>query len=299
MALKRTHMIVCNYEEYPLNRLLAEEEKNGYVFFATKGQVFKVGDDCYFMYKNLPDGTSRVILRGTVCETDYGKSETDEYICDTYPSEFRTKKHSRYPGMLINEYRLVALEDKERFSDKKIKEKYGFDTFVRQTHRYFWKDYDLLHESLEGCVSRKYKDTLKKVNKYFSPYIKCAFEDYKFPIENSMERKKRQHISFTSGHSFMAFSHEHHLIQDKILEKSGCPKKLRNHPNNLIRLCPVCHSQIHNGTKDIVLEMFDYLYCLRKNWYEETYGLYAKKNGYNTVREWMHTYYGNHKYEMY
>ena len=129
----------------------------------------------------------------------------------------------------------------------------------------------------------KYRSSEKE---YFSHYLECAFKDFAFTTKDG-SKKKRQHVSFISGHTGMVYANEHHMIQNKTLERSGCPKYLRDDIRNCVRLCPVCHDQIHQGTKKEVLEMFNYLYDKNADWYESNYIRYANNNNFETVKEWM------------
>ena len=76
------HLFVANTRYDDFSRLIEEEKEtstnkeDGVVRWKIGNHKVKKGDICYFYYSNLPDLTSRIILKGIVVESDYPLKQT-------------------------------------------------------------------------------------------------------------------------------------------------------------------------------------------------------------------------------
>lgn len=278
------HLITANFNDYDFNKLFNEESENKKCIIWQIGredgkgaQNYNKGDICYIYYSNLPDGTSRILLRAEVTASD-----TDKNINEVVYSYNKEKK---IKGMWLSNIQAIALNEPEKFSKITLSNEYNKSCIQGQQY--------LGDVSFEGSKEKElisaieeypYKRKLKAVREYFDNYTKCFFSG----------KDKKRHITFTSGRG-LSFYERHHFILDNYLDKIGLEAKwLKSDYNNLIHLCPICHRQIHHGKVEDVKNMIDEIYFANKEWFDNNLLSYAEKDKYSDVLEWAYYIY-NHE----
>lgn len=284
------HLITANFEEYDFNKLFNEESENESRIIWKIGieggryaQNYNVGDICYIYYSKLPDGSTRILLRAEVVESD-----TDQNI-DKDKGDYLYNKEEEIKGMWLSNIRAIALEEPEKFSKDTLSKEYNKSNIQGQQYLGNCPSEDKLIKSLEEYPTRK---KLKAVREYFDNFTKCFFDG----------KDKRRHITFTSGRG-LDFYERHHFVLDNYLKKIGEEATwLENDHNNLVHLCPICHRKIHHGIVEDVREMIDEIYSANAVWFDKNLSKYAKKDGYSEVREWIYYIYNQerekNKYEL-
>lgn len=270
------HLFVANTEYDDFSRLIEEENETdsnkemGIVRWKIGNHKVKKGDVCYFYYSNLPDLTSRIILKGIVVESDYPVKQT--------PLIYDDKKNIL--GMKVK-LRAIALEDKEKYSGKNLKEKYGFNK------EYHFQGYVNLTENYKELITDLEKDQsprsrLTTINDYFNNgYCLCEFSN----------DKKRNHKTFIEKNGFY-YIERHHLV-----ERNQISKNISKYPSiatiiekdeNIFNLCPTCHREIHHGKDSIKKEKISYLYNKNKAYFDSNFN--ELKHGLNTL-DWLYEIY--------
>lgn len=276
------HLLIGNLSYDNFERLIEEEQtttpykEEGVVRWkissenATHINKIKAGDICYFYYSNLPDGTSRIILRGEVLESDYPKQNR--------PLIYDDKR--KILGIKVK-LSPVALTDQEKYSYKNLKEIYNFDNnFKFQGPVNLTKNYKKLLDDL--ISDSRPKQHLAKVNKYFNEnYCLCEFR----------KDGKRNHETFIEKNGFY-YIELHHLVErnqvKKNIDKFPDIEKYIENENNTFRLCPTCHKEIHLGKDEVKKEKIAYLYNLNKSYFDSNFN--ELKHGLSTL-EWLYKIY--------
>ena len=270
------HLFVANTRYDDFSRLIEEEKEtstnkeDGVVRWKIGTHKVKKGDICYFYYSNLPDLTSRIILKGIVVESDYPLKQT--------PLIYDNEKGLL--GMKVK-LRSIALEDKEKYSCKNLKEVYGFnEAYHFQGYVNLTENYQKLTTDLENDQSPRSK--LTTINDYFNNgYCLCEFSN----------DKKRNHKTFIEKNGFY-YIERHHLV-----ERNQISKNIAKHPSiaatieneqNIFNLCPTCHREIHHGKDSIKKEKIAYLYNKNKSYFDNNFT--ELKHGLATL-EWLYEIY--------
>ena len=153
------HFIPADFNSFDFRDLLDEYEQNGETILwhtgtkdGKRAHKFTVGDMCYFYYSNLPDGTSRIILKGVVTEANAVHRSNDE-----------TR------GFRVGNISSVALKQPQKFDRTKLEKFYFGSTDkpkrVNQTQRYLCQEsYRVL---LEDLLADDDHATLAEVLQYF------------------------------------------------------------------------------------------------------------------------------------
>lgn len=158
------HFIPADYRIFGLDALLDEyNQNNGTILWSTgsvggaRAHKFNVGDVCYFYYSDLPDGTSRILLKGTVVESDTDKNCTED--------KFSYDEHTK--GFRVGDIQSVALNQPEKFGMQTLCNKYflsdGKPKQINQAQRYL----DGYKELLNDLLADDDKTPLAEVVAYF------------------------------------------------------------------------------------------------------------------------------------
>ncbi|HJD47233.1 MAG TPA: hypothetical protein H9909_10365 [Candidatus Mediterraneibacter norfolkensis] len=278
------HLITANFEKYDFNQLFDEENSNDKKIIWKIGgkdgvgaQNYNVGDKCYIYYANLPDGTNRILLCGTVTESD---TDRDNAVNE----KFSYNESERIKGMWLGNIRAVALNAPEKFNADTLYKVYGKSNIQGQQYLDTPGEMKLV-EDLDKCPDKK---NLRAVRNYFQHYTKCFFSG----------KTKYKHITFTSDRG-INFYEKHHLILDSYLKDIGA-EKLRKDCHILINLCPVCHKQMHHGRAEDVRELVHLMYEANAEWCNENLKEYAENDGFSDVEKWiLHTYDSQRKHNKY
>lgn len=265
----KNHLIVGDFEEFDFEKLFEENESKEYEGILWKNGsinsrdiVVNKGDNIYIYYTNLPDRINRILIRCSVLD--------DNCFYD---------EENTIPAMKLKfENALCVENDKERFSENTLYDKYGINNLqgkqhlkekLKQKHNenekedYYQKK--LIDELDKACKSSKYKNySLKKLVDEMNKMSKCELEKCK-------GLKDANHKTFQKENG-MNYYEGHHLIQQhngtKGDEFSNKINEAIKAPENIINLCSNCHKRIHNGTKEDRKLMVTYLYEKNKDTYD-------------------------------
>ena len=278
------HFVPADYLTYDFVSLqdeLAQNRDTILWYTGTKGGMrahrFNVGDVCFFYYSNLPDGTSRILLKGVVTESDTDMACISE---DRFSYDADTK------GFRVGNLRAVALQRPEKFSQYILETSYFGSKEkpkqINQTQRYLNQPgYRTL---LEDLLADDDHTTLKGVIKYFDDYLKCFFSG----------KDHSKHTTFIMAKG-VPYTESHHFVKKSYLEQHADMRWLINAPKNLIRLCPTCHAKLHHGKAEDVIRQLDLIYQENRAWYDEKLMPYARRDGFSSVMPWIFDIYNQER----
>ena len=93
----------------------------------------------------------------------------------------------------------------------------------------------------------------------------------------------KKHLTFVRPDGTKYFE-GHHLVPDATLVQLG----VEDWKENIFQLCSNCHNQIHYGHLDSKRALIYKLYCLKKEWFDNTVQKYA---GTMSVLDWLYKLY--------
>ncbi len=255
-----------NYEDNCFTELVEEERKYGNKNYWHIGNKhvsrIKKGDICLFYYSDLPDKSSRILFVGEVRNSDYG-SDSKISICPDGEE-----------GMKYIEVKLkaISLEDPSIFSLDNLRNKYNLIKGEgRVTHTILNKS---KHNDLINDINYYAKNRihyLSSVNKYFNENFRGCF----FGCKTFIQENGNYYIE------------DHHLVEQNLKSKNQHNPniiKLINNPNNIFKLCPMCHMKIHHAKIDVRKKMITDLYNDNKEFFDDNFN--ELKDGQNTL-EWL------------
>lgn len=277
------HFVPADYKVYDFKKLLDETKNNqGTIIWRNgseggkRAHQINVGDICYFYYSNLPDGTSRILLKGVVKDSDTDPSKIGEN---------RLSYEGVRRGFWIGNIEAVALYDSEKFNERILKEKYfsipgygprGINQGLRYLHNY--------PELLEDLLKNDEHTKLQGVIKYFEEHLKCYFSG----------KDGQKHATFIMAKG-VPYAESHHFVKKSYLDKYDDMGWLVSEPNNLIRLCPTCHAQLHHGKVEDVVQRLNMIYEGNKEWYDENLIAYARRDNFDDVLSWIYAIYNEER----
>ena len=267
------HFVPADYKTFDFKALLDEyTQNNGTILWRTgsvggaRAHKFNVGDVCYFYYSNLPDRTSRILLKGTVVESDTDKNCTE--------NKFSYDENTK--GFRVGDIQSVALNHPEKFSLQKLNNTYfnysGRSRQINQTQRYL----DGYRELLDDLLADNDKKTLKDVIAYFNKKQECFFSG----------KDKMRHETFTMAKG-VQYSEVHHFVPKSYLDKNIEVKWSVDGANNGICLCPTCHKRLHHGKAEDVVKRLQMIYENNKKWFDDTLLTHANRDGFDSVLPWL------------
>ena len=291
------YLIPADYLTYDFNKLFNEEKtgvngNSGRVLWKLNDHDAKieVGGICYIYYSNLPDKTSRIILRGIVSASDSYNQDPESYL----------EKGQKCIELMDLETINWNNSEEYDFSKEALNDEQTYGIKINQTKRYLIDERKgggdrKLCNDLEECFEHDENkldlDGLKDeiVNK-----LHCVFNDN--PEDKTIANF---HNSFIQRNGLRYFE-KHHLVLQKICrrEKYVNDKKLLElvySEENEFYLCPMCHRIMHFGCIDEIKEKIDDLYSRGKNesgnLFENNFIEYAKADGYVSVKKWIYHLY--------
>lgn len=203
-----------------------------------KNYHYNKNDVVYLYYKNIPDFSKRILLRGEISEIE----KEDTWYFGEEKEEMKCKCIS------INNLTPVALEDLKKYSYDNLIEHYKLKSTYRQeiTNEELIKD-------LENDNNKN--GTIEQVIEYFDEKSYC--ECCRILGFGSKERMKRTFVK----NNGLIYREIHHLLMQNIKRKSSEWFKENAFLNendiqmidkefNEINLCPVCHKEFHYGNFD-------------------------------------------------
>lgn len=270
---KKYHIIPIDYRTYNFSQLMEEINASGDESITWKSSdkhIFEVNDVCYIYYSDLPDGTSRILLKAVVIEGNIedAASHNEDNMCR---------------GIKLSEFKSVSLCNPMKFDKSIIRTIYKSNNQINQMPRYL--DDTETKELLDKLIQDNDDNELTEVIEYFNNYLRCFFEG----------KDSRTHITFTNAKG-VNYIEKHHFVEANWVPfRFEEAKWLKDHPNNLIRLCPNCHRQLHCGKAKDVIERLDMIYENNKEWYDKNFLLYAQESGYNNVIQWIYDIYNEER----
>ncbi len=274
--MPKYHLIPADFDVFDFKSLKKEIKDNQTLLWYTqswskdtktgewkdKNYKYNIGDIVYFYYTNIPDLSSRILLRGEVFEIN--KEET--WIFD---GEVRKCK-----WMSIGNISPIELSNVDKYSFKNLKDKYNIGRISRRELK------GKIVEDLEkdNDKNRNVQDVVDYFNK---PMCECC----EILNKSTSEWRKRTFIK-TNG---IIYREIHHLLMQNIKRKTENwykehkyfneeDKKRVDYMCNTISLCPVCHREFHYGNfgdntnrtkKKIIEELMkkkNFINELKNNW---------------------------------
>lgn len=269
------HFLTASASYYSGNNfkdLLDEEnEYQEFVYWhiGTNKRLHKIekDDECFIYYSNLPDGSSRILMVGTVIESD----------CNDSGQKLKfngAEDEKKYAKLKLKP---VSLEDNKLFSLEKLRKYYQLIPLEGQfSYLHIYDDnpnhkklIDDIHNSIKGTKKR-----LKHINDYFNNnYCMCEFGCKTFIEENGFYYIER-----------------HHLVERNLIDKYKDNKDIEmiDDVRNLYNLCLNCHMKIHHIKIDERKKMIQYLYNKRKDFYDNNF---KKLRGNKKSLDWLYDIY--------
>lgn len=259
-------LISANYLYFDFHKLFEEEDsgaKGKILWHINKNdpKSISVGDVCYLYYSNLPDNTSRIILRGIVSSTD--KKDENEKNCleleNLQTINWNNSGRIKFTRKDLKAFGINITQNKQQIRN---------DKFIDRIEEYYKKD--------------KQKLGLKELQTDIEKRLKCSFD--------SSNGKNSKHSTFIQKNGLRYFE-THHLVQQKICKYFDNDEELYNaiyDKKNLIYLCPTCHRKIHYGKPEDIRRMIKTLYNRNKDFFDYNFSKYAKPKN---VLFWLYSMY--------
>lgn len=312
------HLLTANFEKYNFNMLFDEGNSTG------KKILWKLGKDnalnindkdkCYIFFRNLPDGTHRIVLSGTVDESDTDKNCRNS-------ERFSYDEKNQIKGIWLSDLKPIELDDKEKFNEAAlIKELHGESkdknkSLISSPRHLDVQKNESLIKALDASETTE-EGTLDDFQKFIDEETRCFFFKYEKEKDTSHSKSedatsdsedmfKNSHETFKTSRGINLYE-KHHLIlksyldknlgnttdgnqQKKELKKSEA-NKLKKDRHNLITLCPLCHKRIHHGKAEDVKKMIHAIYLSDREWFNKELEKYIPNRNYS-VEDWiMNTY---------
>lgn len=170
------HLLTANFNDYDFNKLFNEENENKKCIIWQIGredgkgaQNYNKGDICYIYYSNLPDGTSRILLRAEVTTSDTDKNINEDV--------YSYNKENKIKGMWLSNIRAISLNEPENFSKMTLASTYNKNYIQGQQYLGDVSFEGSKEKELISAIEEKYPErgNLKEIRKYFDNYTKCFF----------------------------------------------------------------------------------------------------------------------------
>ena len=262
---KKYFIFPVSYDRFDFGRLFSEctDGKTNILWAKNKTEPknIEVGDICYLYYTNLPDRTSRIILRGEITNTE--AIDTDGSTCYAI-SKLRTINWENSPKWdftyknLSNKYNVKMNLNKRQLKD----ERDGDKELINKLEKYY-------------NDRRTKKLSLEELSNEFERKLRCALDGKPGDI--------KKHATFT-GRNGLDYYETHHLIKRSICKKAPSLEEYVYDERNLVLLCPACHKEIHYGKKERVRKMLERLYKKNVDFYDSNIQKYT--NG-KSILEWL------------
>ncbi len=259
-----------NYTTKSFKDLQDEMDEFGYIYWKISNaqgkyaHKVKKNDICYFYYSGLPDQSSRILFRGIVEESDY---------------ENKTNAKNKKLYIKIKLY-CISLENKETFSLKNLREKYGI---VAKKGQIGYRTLDANTKLVKDLENNKSRKPIKSAVDYFNDYCFCEFKGH--------DQVRKNHNTFIEMNGCY-YIERHHLVERNLIKKySNRYKdidKLIENEQNIFSLCPNCHMEIHHGTKERRQEKIKYLYKKHQRFFDENF---KQLKGNQKTIDWLYEIY--------
>lgn len=262
------------------NSKLKLDNANNKIIAAYQDHKFNIGDDVYVYYTNLPDKTSRILLKCSVINNGY-YNEKFQYERCWYVGEYNK-------NMIISisdKVPAIKLKIEQGIYDESNIEKFSYKNLIKSSEENNNNQYGL--NIIQGKQYLKYPDNeklivelkkssgtrnhiLEKWKKYFAN--ECALTKCK-AIEND-------HKTFYRQNGTKYFENHHLVYQNNGTKDEGNENKLRgiviDRDFNQFNLCSNCHNRIHYGTYEDRAAMIEFLFNQRESEFVQAICLYDK-----------------------
>ena len=264
------HLIPHNFEKYDFEEFRKEEKEcKGEVRwqYGKRKYAVEIGDICYFYCTNLPDMTSRILLRAEV---------TSDSCLD---GEIKCFRLGGFRSIRLDDSNEKS-QDEMKYSYSRLKSYYNIKTVQGKQKL----DSTGIHKELvKDLESEPGTGNLNEVKKYYDNMTKCVFEGH--------DHNPKTHKTFIKPNGFYYFE-THHVIQQNMFRNKNVAAKIIDDSSNKVYLCPLCHRKIHYGNKGDIREMLEYLYFRRKEFYDRCYSESERTNEGTDALEWLYGIYG-------
>lgn len=229
------YIFPANFNYFNIEKLTTVYQKNKKRLAWKAGKRCQKGDIVYIYYKGLTDGSSRILFRSVVAETDISFEENGNI----------------YSGVYLSQIEPICLKDKIQFSYQSLMKR---NIKINQSQRKLYinentDDAKLVHD-LEDNYHLS-KENLTDAIGYFNDEILCeCCKLLQFSKKNAKNRTFRK----TNG---FIYYEVHHLLMRNVGRKDEEWAKKHTWYNaekinldaefNTINICPVCHREFHYG----------------------------------------------------
>ncbi len=226
----------------------------------TINNYYNIGDTVYILYNNLPDKTSRVLIKGEVIfngyyDNNYDISKFNKEDRSWYYVDDKASNLKLYAIRIKGTGVLNPRDDDLIISKSDLNSK-GNNNLIRGNQAI---SDEIVVKRLEDKFKGK-KFNLKNYKEYFVAECSLAFLDLK--DEKGREYKHNTFI----GRNGLPYLENHHLIEQRRGRNKEVPNEIIDSPYNQFYLCPNCHRRFHYGKTDEVELMIEKLY--KENEYE-------------------------------
>ena len=277
------HLLIINHAKYSVYKLLIDYNKadknkpaNSLRWYIGKDNAayYDNGDVCFIYCINLPEHENCILFSGIV-----EKADTDRYHINKnkYSYDKKGKKH----GLLLKDLCIVSTDAYDYFTEDQLKTKYKFSKYNQTSYMEASGQQSLIKDLQKYLVKSNDKNK-NELKKYFSDREKCFFD--------SKTDQMNKHTMYTE--EGIKCYHKHHFIPQVTIDSRKIDKELINNSNNLFNLCQNCHKEVHLANTEKAQKMIEEMYNSRRQWLNDTFEKYAKKDLSN-MKEWILNLYQN------
>lgn len=243
------HLLPANLEYFNMKNLKEELDNYKYLnWYNSKNNgnrihIYELGDIVYIYYKNLTDGSNRILFRGEVINADCTiKCNGVENRC-----------------IQIGNLKAISLKNKTIFNYQNIHTIYGIEIYRTPEALCTFNEYDdqnIKNEDLENhgkvLLVRKLEEIYKNNNDSINETFKYFNENKLCDCCRALNIKNWKSRTFIKDNGF-SYYEIHHLLMQNLLrnqEKNNLnwfKPSIIDSEFNKINLCPTCHREIHYG----------------------------------------------------
>jgi hypothetical protein len=235
-----------------------------FIYWYIGNHKIHTNDVCYIYYSNLPDGSSRILFRGLVFDSDLDH-DNNESIC---PDGDENQKYIKL------KIKSISLENNETFNFYNLCNRYNLISMGQ---------FSYLH--IDSKEHKKLIDDVEKYNNNCHP-LKYVYEYF----DNNYCICEFGCKTFVGGNGFH-YVEKHHLVEKKLINKYIDVQDINsliNNKNNLFNLCTMCYKKIHHAKKDVRKKMIEYLYNRNKNYFDNSFNKIHREED---VLTWLYEIY--------
>ena len=215
-SLKHIHLIPADFEEYNLENLEMENEKNNGVCWKNGNengmgaQKFNLNDVVYIYFHDTRDITNRILLKASVCKTDNADDGSDS----EYTQQYLYDDSKKIKGFYLNNFYAINEEYAHNnvFKclhkcdiDEQSKETGILGVKINQTKRY-----------LDNSDDEKVKNLLNKLEQphLFSRKLKALIQEFNDNVCQVCKGKEKSSNTFKKTNGLFYYEIHHVLMQN-------------------------------------------------------------------------------------